>query len=271
MEEHQYLPDTNRLSILTAIILLAYALIPFIKLPETLVPIPFPGISFSFTWNYSTLVSYLVAALAAVGGNWLLRDHPNLQSRSALRHCILPALTAWGIGAPLRSLAVGMQWWAMFAFGGMLLVMVFVAEYIVVDNSDVRYAIATIGLTAVSFALYLILTVALRAADLRLYMVLPALVLAIGLVALRTLYLRLGGEWGLHWAIVIAIIVGQIVVGLHYWPLRPLRFGLLLIGPAYALTSVAGSLEEGRSLRTLWVEPVLMLILLWGLAFTLET
>jgi len=101
--------------------------------------------------------------------------------------------------------------------------------------------------------------------------VLPALVLAIGLVALRTLYLRLGGEWGLHWAIVIAIIVGQIVVGLHYWPLRPLRFGLLLIGPAYALTSVAGSLEEGRSLRTLWVEPVLMLILLWGLAFTLET
>jgi hypothetical protein len=83
----------------------------------------------------------------------------------------------------------------------MLLILVFVAEYIVFDLSDARHVPAIVGLTAVSFALYLILIIAVRAAGLRLYLLLPALVIPIGLVSLRTLYLRLGGRWCLGWAL----------------------------------------------------------------------
>ena len=46
--------------------------------------------------------------------------------------------------------------------------------------------------------------------------------------------------------------------------------GLLVLGLVYALASVAGSLEEGRSMRSSWLEPAIMLIVLWGLAFALN-
>ncbi len=266
MEEHQQLPNADRLSVLASTILLAYAVIPFTSLPERQFTLNLPGVFFLFRFNMTTLVSFLVGALAAVGMDWLIRSHPHLSQQKTYQHWLLPAMTAWAIGVPLNSLAIGPQWWAVFGFGGALLVLVFVAEYIVVDLSDARHAPATVGLTAVSFALYLILTIAARAAELRLYQLLPLLALTMFLVALRSLYLRLGGRWCISWSLGIALVVAQIATGLHYWPLPPLSFGLVMLGPAYALTNLAGSIEEGRPLRSIWAEPVIMLALLWGLA-----
>jgi hypothetical protein len=266
VNEHQSLPDTNRLSILAAMILLAYASVPFIHLPERSLSLQLPGFLFVLQFNFATVLSILIAALAAAGVNWLVQGHPQIGDQSTVQHWLLPALTAWAIGVPLGTLAIGLQWWAVFAFGGILLVLVCVAEYIVVDVTDVREPPATVGLTAVSFALYLTLAIAIHAAGLRLYMLLPALVPTIGLVTLRTLYLRLGGRWMWAWATGIAIIIGQIALGLHYWPISSLSYGLALLGPAYALTSLAGAIEENRTLQTLWIEPVIMLIAFWGLA-----
>jgi hypothetical protein len=266
MEERQQLPDANRLSVLASTILLAYAISPFISLPATELTLNLPGAVFSFGLNVGTLVSILVAALAGVGTDWLLRSHPIINGQSTFQHWLLPALTAWVIGVPLGTLGISPQWWAVFALGGVLLILVFVAEYIVVDLSDARHVPAIVGLTAVSFALYLILIIAVRAAGLRLYLLLPALIIPIALVSVRTLYLRLGGRWCIGWAIAIALFVGQLAAGLHYWPLPPLSYGLILLGPAYALTSMVGSIEEGRSWRTLWIEPVVMLVTMWVLA-----
>ncbi len=266
MEEHQHLPDTNRLSVLAATILLAYALTPFLNIPESNLEINLPGVVFYFNLSIATVISLLVAALAAVGSEWIVRGHPSLGKQNTVQHWLMPALTAWVIGVPLSTLKAGPQWWAVFAFGGILLILVFVAEYIVVDLSDIRHAPATVGLTALSFALYLILAIAVRAAGLRLYLLLPALVIPLALVCLRTLYLRLGGRWCIKWAVGIGLVIGQIAVGLHYWPVSPLTFGLILLGPSYAVTSIAGSVEEGHSWRTSWIEPLIMLIVLWGLA-----
>jgi len=276
MEEHSYLPDANRLSVLAATILLAYALTRFVEFPSREVAFQIPGLYLFFQFNFRTFVFVLVAALAAAGMDWLLSDHPSLTSRgygedkvrrvSLVPHWLLPALTAWVIGVPLGNLANGSQWWIVFGMGGVLLILVFVAEYIVVDTSDVRHPPATAGLTALSFALYLILAIAVHSAGWRLYLALPALVAAAGLVSLRTLYLRLGGRWAFAWAVGIALVVGQVAIGLHYLPLSPIRYGLLLLGPLYSLTSLAGSFEEGRGPRRWLGEPVLMIILLWGLA-----
>jgi hypothetical protein len=269
MEERHYVPDTNRLSVLAATIMLAYALLPFIKIPERNLVFAISGIVFSFTLNFSTITTVLSAGLAAAGTDWLLRGHPQLGKQNTFQHWLLPALTTWVIGVPLGTLGIGWQWWVVLGFGGLLLVLVLVAEYIVVDMNDVRHAPATIGLTAVSFALFLIMAITLSASGSRLYVLLPGLVVAIFLVTLRTLHLRLGGEWRWAWAGGIALVVGQVAAGLHYWPLSPLRFGLVVLGLAYALTSVAGALEEGRSWRTLWVEPAVMLVILFGLAISL--
>lgn len=269
-EEHQHLPNTDRLSVLAASILLAYALLPFVTIPERDLVMRVLGVVFVFKVNFSTIIALIGAGLAAAGTEWLLRDHPHLGRQRTFQHWLIPALTAWVLDVPLSSLAVSLQWWAVLGFGGLLLVLVLISEYIAVDPADTRHAAATVGLTAVSYALFLILVIALAGADMRLYLLLPGLFIAIFLVTLRSLYLRLGGRWCIAWSLAIAMTVAQAAAALHYWPLSPLRYGLVLLGLAYALASAAGSVEEGRPWQTLWIEPVLMLAALWGLAIGLR-
>ncbi len=144
--------------------------------------------------------------------------------------------------------------------------LVLIAEYVVVDPEDVRHAPASAGLTAVSFALFLILTIVLRSSEVRLFLLLPALTLAVALVSLRTMNLRMRGQWKYVEAGITALIVSQIAAALHYWPVSPVEYGLAVLAPAYALTSLFSSLSEGAPLRQALVEPGLVLVLLWGIA-----
>lgn len=260
MEAHEHLPDRNRMSVVIAAVMLAYAVTPFVQIAPLVLQTQLPGIFLSITVDFSTLSSLVAAALAATGSWWLLLDHPLYPTwKNRGRHWLLPALTAWVIGVPLNSLAVGPEWWALFGLGGVFLVIVLLAEYIALDPEDVRHAPAVVGLTALSFALFLLLTVSLKATGLRLFFIFPAITLAVGLTALRTLYLRLGGVW--HWkgTLLITLIVAQIASALHYFPLLPLQYGLLLTGLAYALTSAVSAYEEGRTGTALWLEPTIML------------
>ncbi len=269
MDEHQYLPDVDRLSVVAAMILLAYALIPFLELAPRTLTLQLGASVFYFPFTFSDLISVMVAGMAAFGAAWLLQTHPRAGGQTTWQHMILPAMTAWVIGIPLSNLQTGLSWWAVFGFGGLLLILVLLAEFIVLDLSDTRHAPAVVGLTAVSFALFLVVAIVIRTAEGRLYLQLPALIATLGVVSLRTIYLRLGGKWSLAWSAVIAIFVGQLAVGLHYLPLSSLRYGLLLLGPAYALTNIAAAVEEGQSWREYWVEPAVMLGLMWLLAIVL--
>ncbi len=266
MEARGNLPETNRLSVLAATILLAYAAMPFIQIPPRELGFQIPGVYVSVVVNFATVTSILAAVMAAFGADWLSRDHPLYGQARSWRQWLLPGLTAWVLGAPLSTLEVGLEWWAVFGLGGLLLVFVFVSEYIVLDPNDTRHAPATIGLTAVGFALFLVLAIALRASGQRLLLEIPALILAVFLVAMRSMYLRLGEKHTLIWPVVIAVFIGQMAAGLHYWPLSPLQHGMILLAAAYALTSLAGSIVEGRSLRGALIEPGVMLVVLWGLA-----
>jgi hypothetical protein len=271
MEENEQLPDTNQLSVLTATIMLAYAVTPFIQAPERNLSLQLPGIFLSINLSFATITLLLAAALAGVGADWLAHSHPHFEEhRRDSRYWIEPALAAWVIGVPLSTLKVGLEWWAVFGLGGVLLVVVYVAEYIAIDPADNRHALASVALTAVAFALFLTLAIAIKAAGPRLYVILPALVVMIFLVVLRTLFLRLGGRWIWNWSIGIALVTAQLVIGLHYWPLSPLQFGLVLTGAVYAMTSLAGALEEGRNIRALWVEPILMMLVMWMIAFLMR-
>jgi hypothetical protein len=262
MEEHQHLPDTNQLSVLVSTILLAYALTPFITIPASDFSVQLPFGTFRIPFNFSSLVSLIVAMLAGLGMDSILRKHPHFEGGNTYQHAILPALIAWAIGVPLSSLANQPAWWAVFALGGALLALVFVAEYIVMDFSDVRFALSSIGLTALSFAMFLILAIGLRASSARLYLALPTLLLPLGVVSLRTLYLRLNRRWCFAWVAAITIVVGQIATGLQYLPVSPAGYGLILVAAGYALTSLAGYLEEGRPWRSALIEPGIILAIL---------
>jgi len=266
MLKPSHLPQVDRLSFLAATILLAYAVARSIALPAREVAVQLPGIYLSVMVNVRTVVAFLVAGLTATGADMLFRDHPSYKRKNALEHWLLPALTAWVIGVPLYNLPLGPQWLASFAVGGALLMLVLVAEYITIDPDDARHAVAAAGLNAVSFALYLLLAITLRSAGLRLFLILPALTLSAGLVSLRTLHLRLRGRWQFLPALVLTLIYAQLTAALHYWPLSPITYGLILLGPTYALTSLIGTLAEGQSWRRAILEPALVLIVVWGTA-----
>lgn len=270
MQAHQHLPDSNRLSVVTALVLLAYALTPSIALPIPALSLSLGGAIFTFQLTSSSLTSLFVALLAGSGAAWLLQAHPHPLNRwQLLQHVPLPALTAWVIGVPLSNMSGGPQWWAVFTFGGILFVLVLTAEYIAVEPSDVRHGPSAIGLSAVIFSLYLILVIALHAANTRLYLFLPAITLVMSLAAQRVLTLRIGRAVHWAWATGIALVIGQFAIGLHYLPLPPIRYGLFITALAYALTSFAANWIEERLPPGLWLEPGIMATVLLLIAILL--
>lgn len=255
MEELTHKPSIDRLSIILAMVLLAYALTAFVNLPDRTISLQLPGFLFEYTFNFTTLVSLLVALMAAAGTDWLISSHPLAETNPRYHHWILPALTALSIGVPLDILPVSSAWWIIFTLGGFLFAAVLSAEYISVDPSDTRYPLAMIVLTAVSLALLLVLTIAVHGAGLRLYLVMLAVIPCSVLVNSRCLSLRSFGKWSLPWALVVGLIIGQFVVAFHYLPISPLQHGILITGIVYSLTSLISGLEEKQPSGTFWIEP----------------
>jgi hypothetical protein len=265
MTEKRYLPDPTRISILTASVLMAFALTRLVSAPPYAVTIPLAGVYVTLAFNLNTLIVLLAAGLTAAGMDWLLRTHPSLEIGETREHWLLPTLTVLVIGVALYTLPPTLIWWLGFGLGAAILLLVFFAEFVAVDPTDGRYPFATAVLTVMAFIIFLILAVALKASSARLFLVAPAIFSGGGLVALRTLHLRLNERWEGTWAIGIAVVTVQLGAALYYMPLTPVRFGLGLLGPVYALTALAVSLAEGRPPRQAILEPAVMLILLCGL------
>ena len=291
------LPNTERLSVLTATILLAYALTRFVTLPGWELAARPLGILVSLHINVQTVIPLLMAGLMAAGTSWLLSDHPALEMHAAggvpgsmlaeggrrartaaevpvqvqrgpgPEHWLLPAVVAWVIGIPLAQLPTGPLWVLGLIICGGLLVLLLTAEYIAIDADDLRQPIAEAVLTAMSFAAYLLLAIALRAAETRLYLILPALAITAAVVSLRTWHLRLGGEWAWIEAGLVLVIVGQVAAALHYWPLSPVSYGLAVLGPAYAMTNLVTNMAQGDTFRRAIAWPLAMLAIIWGAAW----
>jgi hypothetical protein len=266
----QNLPNIDHLSVVAAMIVLAYTLERFIDLPSWQIARQLPGLYIEFNINVSMVTSLLVACMTAAGANWLMRDHPAAHGKHALEHAILPALTALVIGIPLGGIPVGLGWWIGLISGAFILVLVLIAEYIAVDPQDISLPLASAALSAVSFAIFLVLAGALRAGGVRLLYNIPSLVFAAWLVSLRVTNLRLHGEWTIYESAIIAFIIGQITAAFNYWPLTPIAFGLVLLGPSYALISLFCNLIEEKPFRKVIFEPILSIFIAWGVAFVIR-
>lgn len=251
---------------ITAGILVCYAALPLVQISAREISFLIFGIIVNFRMNFYNLISIIAAGLAASGMAWLLVDHPSRVNRNILPHLILPALAAGAIGYPLGLIVSGLAWWVILALGSILVDLILVSEYISLENRDIRYSLAMMVLSGASYSLLLTLTIALRSTDLRLYQYLLLLPAVYAFFCLRILNFRLGGRWRLEWTAVITLIITQFLIAFYYWPLSPVRFGLLLLGPTYALVGLAASLEEKAGLKNIFLEPVIMMGVLWTLA-----
>lgn len=263
MKVRQALPDINRLSIVSATIMMAFALTQLITFPTQMFSFLIFGVLLEFSLDFGTVITLLTAVLAAAGIDWLIHSHPEqdqYQNRLMyIRHWIVPVLTTLVIGIALNTFAGGLAWWAIFALGSLLLMAVLIAEYNVVSADDVLHPLATVGLTGLSFALYLLLAFALYSTQFRLYIRIPLLAIGALMVISRSFYLRLGQWYGL-WAVVYSLIVSEIAIGFNYLPLTPTQYSVLLVGFAYALTSIFTGIRETRRGIAFWGEPLGMLL-----------
>ncbi|HEX2698478.1 MAG TPA: hypothetical protein VHM28_12280 [Anaerolineales bacterium] len=263
-EEQRYSPDSNRLGVLTAAVLLTYALTHLVNAPGLTLTLQLPGFYFAYPLTIGTAMTLMAAGLTATGMDWLLRNHPSIQEgQRTIEHWLLPALTAFIVGVVLDILPNGLLWWVGFVFGTGILVSVFLAEYVAVDPGAPAYALASAGLIALSYALFLLFVIALRLAGARLFLTVPAIFLAAGLVTLRTLHLRLSARWEFPWATGVGLVSAQLAAGLHYWPVSSLQYGLILLGPLYALNTLAYGLSEDVPMRAALREPGIILALVW--------
>jgi hypothetical protein len=265
VESNRHFPQSNKLSIVSASILICYTLLPFIEVPSREISFTLAGIFIPLRINFYNLVSLIAAAMAAAGMDWMLRDHPLISTHTTFPHLILPAIAAGALGFPLGLLKVSPAWWIIVAFGILLVVMILIAEYISLDKKDTRYPLALMVLSAVSYGLFLLLSIVLRAANSRLYLIIMILPTFFIFLCLRILHFRLGGHWRFEWTAVITLILIQFMIAFYYWPLSSLRFGLFLLGPAYALIGLAAALEENPDINKVFYEPLIMLGIIWVL------
>ena len=270
MPTSRFSPNLDRISVLAATILLAYTFSGLISIPVSQFATQLPGFYLEIKINIQTVVSFLVACLAASGTDWLLREHPSSKKHRLAPHLLLPALTAWVIGVPLGQRAFGLYWWAGILFGGGALVLVLMAEFAVVDADDSNYALASVGLTTLAFALFFLLAVTLRVSQIRLFLLVPGLALVISFVSLRILNLRQREKWHFQEAGIITLLMAQITIAAYYLPLTPISFGLFLLGPAYGLSSLFGNLGEGKTWKEASSEPIAVFTLFLCLAFWLR-
>lgn len=265
MSPSRNLPRAERLSLLIATILLAYAVARFVQLPGWDLNLALAGVYLPVQINVNTLIAVVVAGITASGADWLLSQHPEMSHKSSLPHWLLPAFTAWVLSVVLSNTPLSPWWWITFAAGGGLLLLVLIAEYITVDPDDARQPAAAVGLVVLSLCLFLMLAISLRASGLRLLLTLPPLGIAAGLVSLRATHLRLD-RWQFLESGAIALFVIQIAAALHYLPIQPISYGLALLGPLYALITFSTNLAEEQSLSQAIVEPLAVLGAFWLLA-----
>ncbi len=269
-EQDRFLPEPNRIGLLTSTVLLALALARWIPARGVTFEVQLPGFLLALPLDAAALVNVLTAALAAAGMDWLLRGHPSLNGRATFQWWYLPTLTTFVVSITLSTQPGGTAWVMGFLVGGTLVFFVFLAEYVVVDADSPHYTLAVAGLTAMSHTLFFVLAVALRLGGVRLYLLLPALFVAGALASLRIMHLWMGGKWEAGWSLGIGLVCVQLAAGMHYLPLTPVQFGLLLTGPLYGLTSLAIRLGEGASVRNAAVEPSIVTALCWGLALLIR-
>ena len=222
-------PNRDRVGALTALILIAYALIRIVTLPTLETELAVLGLLVPVNFDVRVVMLFLAAALASSGALWVLQSHPlaNIR-RPEYPVGLLPGLAALGMGATLNQLPVGAVWLLGLTFAGVLLVGVLYAEFLVFDEHDPRARSAIVGLRTLGIVLVVGVAFGTLAGGLRAVFSVPAIFAASTIVCWRSLKLEADQRAVLPYSVACGLIASQIAWGLHYWPLRPMQVALVV-------------------------------------------
>jgi len=246
-------PDRNRLSVLSALVLLSYTLLRIVELPALRAEFSVLGLLLRFEVNTRNVMLTLAAALMGAGADWLIRAHPWREpGRTTREHWVMPGLAALGVGAILARLPMGPTWWAGLGLSAVLLIAILATEFIVSEADDPRHDGAAIALATLAYLFLVGALFAIRATGQRATFAVPLVFLATAAVAWRLLKLELPDRHLALQAALVGGVLAQISWGLHYWPMTPLRYALILGLGGYLATGIARAHlreEFGRAAR----------------------
>jgi hypothetical protein len=252
-------PDRDRLSVLTATIVLAYALARFLDLPARVWQASVFGSSIDFQIDGPFLILLCVAALISAGSETLMRSHPYLAQRPdarAFQHWILPGATALALGAALNRARDERVWWVMLGIGVLALLAVLVAEYTSVNPDDARRDAVVVLMTALTYALALTIFAVLYSLSYRAAISASLSALAATLLAWRWLTLRAAPSKGRAavYAALVGLICAETFWALTYWRLTPSAAALLVMLPFYVSLGLTQQHLAGTLTRRVWLE-----------------
>lgn len=263
-------PNINRVSVVVATIMLAYALIQLLPNSGAAQSIAIGGFLLPIAFDFGTIITIAVTAITASGTDWILRSHPELKDKTSVPHLFLPAITAWMINILLSNMADTPLKWGFFLTGGIFLFIVILSEYITIFQEDYRRLIAIAILTALSYGMFLALGVSLESADQRLIISLPTIALGSGILSIRVLQLQTSDSWPLTYAAASMLITTQLAAALHYLPISPLSHGLFLFGALYFTINFNTNMIEKNPIRQAIIESTVPLIIISGFALWLS-
>lgn len=249
-------PDRERLSALTALVVLAYGLIRIVVLPSISLEFSLFGLVVRLNFDTQFVMLTLAAALAASGADWLIRSHPRFEATNApdIDHMIVPGLAALGLGAILARVPAGSGLWIGLGLVVALLVSVLVAEYVVVDPLDPRRDIAAVGLSSLSTLLLAGAFFAIRGSGLRAVFAVPLIFLAAAAVGGRLLTFTTPRRQAWIQAGVLGALTAQFGWGLHYWRVTPVQEALILTLAVYLGIGLLSAHFAGKLGPARWVE-----------------
>jgi len=270
MEDDLPRPDRDRLSALIALVVLTYGLIRVISLPSVTAEFTALGLVVKLEFGTRVVMLSLASAVAAAGCDWLVRSHPHAAVRGwRVEHWIIPGLAAFGAGAILTRLPQGPGLWVGLPVAAGLLVGVVAAEFIVIDEDDPRRESASLGLTVLAYLLLLGTFFTGAALGVRLVFTAPLVLVVSSAAVWRVLRMTDAAQRIGPYAIGIGLATAQLAVALHYWPLNPLRYALILGLAAYAAQVLVQAHLKGAFAAWEMIELSAVVLLSLGAIFVL--
>jgi hypothetical protein len=266
--------NRGRLSVLVALIVLSFALLPLIEAPTPAsVGTSFLGTPLRLDFTATTLVLVLVTILTGAGVFQLVGDHPRVRRgevRRKFSYLILPAVTVI-VAAQLLINITDMRLWilGLIATAAVLWAMI-LAEYAVVDPEGPMASRARLYLTALTYVLAVLLFGLVWNTRARSSISATLTFLAAGSLAFDLLYAT-GAQ--LSRVFIFSLSIGLVLAegnwAINYWRSNVFIAAVAQLLAFYALIGLAGQHLLDRITRRVLMEfgavmGIVLLLLLWG-------
>lgn len=257
--------NRGRLSVLVALIILTFSLLPLIQAPTAgSVSTSFLGTPLQLDFTGSTIVLLLVTVLTCAGADMLIGEHPLVRRGEVTRtfpYWIIPSITVVVASQLLNSINAGGVWIVGLLITAVLLWGVFLAEYATLDPEGPFASRARMFLTAMSYILAVLLFGLIWNTRARSSLSATFTFLAVTALAFDLLYATRAtpGRVALL-ALAIGLVLAEGNWAINYWRSNVFLAAIAQLLAFYSLVGLAGQYLIDRVNRRVLIEFAIVMI-----------